>query len=282
MKDHATSNIRAPFPWYGGKAYYAKWIISHFPDHQVYIEPFGGAANVLLRKRPSEVEVFNDLDDRITNFFAVIRDPESLASLERLAYLTPYSRTQFAELVEMPEPTEPVERAWWFFVLCRQARGGLGMSKLTPATWSTSLRPRRQMPEGISKYLSAIEGLTDVVERFRHTVIESLPATDIVEKYGKSSDVFFYCDPPYVPKTRSKGQASTYHEEMSFEDHEALLSTLKGCSSRVMVSGYPSELYERELSGWSRESIEVKEKLANSGGLREEVIWMNWSNDNAN
>src|SRR5205823_285703 len=78
----------APFAWYGGKAYYAKWIIGHFPKHRVYIEPFGGAANILLRKRPSEVEIFNDLDERVINFFRVLRSPRQFEELQRLSTLT--------------------------------------------------------------------------------------------------------------------------------------------------------------------------------------------------
>ncbi len=271
----AANAPRAPFAWYGGKAYYAQWLISHFPEHRVYIEPFGGAANVLLRKTLSEVEVFNDLDDRLVNFFTVLRDPERLAELVRLSYLTPYSRAQFTELIEGDEPTEPIERAWWFFVRCRQALGGLGMSKLVPKSWAMSLRSRRKMPEPVSKYLSAIEGLPDVAERFRQVAIECLPAVDLVKKYDRP-ETFFYCDPPYVPETRHGGAAKTYHEEMSFEDHEALLAALKACKGKVMMSGYASELYDEQLKEWRRETIEATAQMANSGAKRVEVIWMNW------
>ena len=66
----------APIAWYGGKHYLARWIIEQMPDHRVYDEPFGGMAGVLLKKEPSEVEVFNDLDGRAVNFFRVIRDRE--------------------------------------------------------------------------------------------------------------------------------------------------------------------------------------------------------------
>lgn len=111
----------APVAWYGGKAYYAKEIIARFPPHEVYVEPFGGAANVLLRKKPSEVEIFNDMDNRIVDFFRVLRDKTLFAELVRLVSLTPYSRQQFERLVEMPEPEDLVEKAWWFFVRCRQA-----------------------------------------------------------------------------------------------------------------------------------------------------------------
>ena len=75
---------KAPIAWYGGKYYLAAWIIGHFPEHRVYVEPFGGMANVLLKKRTAEVEVFNDLDGRVVNFFRVLRNPAQLAELRLL------------------------------------------------------------------------------------------------------------------------------------------------------------------------------------------------------
>jgi DNA adenine methylase len=71
-------------------------------DHRVYIEPFGGAANVLLRKRKSEVEVYNDLDSRIVNFFRVLRDEAKFAEFQRMCSLTPYAREEFVELIRIP------------------------------------------------------------------------------------------------------------------------------------------------------------------------------------
>jgi DNA adenine methylase len=66
-----------------------------FPPHDTYVKPFGGAASVLLNKVLSPVEVYNDLDQRITRLFRVLRDhgPE----LQRRLSLTPYSELEFEE-----------------------------------------------------------------------------------------------------------------------------------------------------------------------------------------
>lgn len=262
----------APVAWYGGKYYLARWIIEHLPAHRVYIEPFGGMANVLLKKQPSEVEIFNDLDGRVVNLFRVLKDRSQLEELKRLAELTPYSREEFALICNTPEPADPIEKALWFFVRCRQARGGIGMSNITPNAWATSTRTRRSMPEPISKYLSALDGLDAVAARFRQVMVEAMPAIELIKKYD-GPDVLFYCDPPYLGSTRHAGKAATYHVEMDDADHEALLHQLLQCSGSVVLSGYPSSLYDRLLSGWERFERPMKVQFSNSGGDRTEVLW---------
>jgi len=268
----------APVAWYGGKAYYAQWIIGAFPKHRVYVEPFGGAANVLLRKHPSEVEIFNDLDERVVNLFRVLRNRRKFEELQRLVSLTPYSRAEFAALAKEREPQGVVARAFWFFVRCRQAIGGIGMSKLNASSWAMSVRTRRRMAEPVSKYLSAIEGLQDVAERFRSVVIEALPADVVIRKYD-ADDALIYCDPPYLAATRHGGRAATYGQEMSPDDHADLLSLLRDVKSRVILSGYESHLYDDMLSGWANRSVEGKAHLANSGQKRTEYLWFNFDPD---
>ncbi|MEO2018555.1 MAG: DNA adenine methylase [Fuerstiella sp.] len=266
---------RAPVAWIGGKYYLARWIIEQLPQHRVYVEPFGGMANVLLKKSISEVEVFNDLDGRVVNFFRVLRDPTQLAELTQACELTPYSREEFTEFCAQPEPTHPVQRAHWFFVRCRQARGGMVDQSVTSNAWATSIRSRREMPEPISKYLSAIDGLPKVADRFRRVVIEELPAVKLIRKYD-SPDSVFYCDPPYPRSTLAAKSRPLYDCDMTDDDHRDLLNALRECKGKVLISSYDSELYRDLLSDWHRVERSTHVQFSNSGQNRTEVIWQNY------
>ena len=105
-------NTRAPRKralarYLGGKNRIAPWIISFFPPHKIYVEPFGGSGAVLLNKQPAWMEVYNDLYDRVVNFFEVLRDQEKSARLASLLELTPYAQTAYARSFEIAE--DPVE-----------------------------------------------------------------------------------------------------------------------------------------------------------------------------
>src|SRR5205085_8078546 len=116
--------IRPPVKWHGGKHYLCQRIIEEFPPHHTYVEPFGGAASVLLNKPPAVVEVYNDLDQRITRLFLVLRDHG--AELQRRLTLTPYSEIEF-DAAEEPATNE-IEQARRDFVRWRLSLGGRGDS----------------------------------------------------------------------------------------------------------------------------------------------------------
>lgn len=267
--------LSAPFALYGGKAYYASQLLPWFPQHELYVEPFGGAGHVLLAKPPSTVEVYNDLDGRLTNFYRVLRDPDLFERLRLAIELTPHSRQEFNDILGLSPSNDPVEQARRLFSVMRQARGGLGISKITPSSWAVSTRPRRKMPEQVSKLLTAIDGLGDVHERLREVTIECLPALEIIEKYD-SPNALFYFDPPYVPETRCGGRAAMYAHEMTVADHEQLIAAILKMHGKAMISGYASELYDRALRGWQRVEIPARAHMNNSGAKRVEVIWMNY------
>jgi DNA adenine methylase len=275
MSKSSNVSVKSPFAWYGGKAYYAAWLIEQFPEHVRYVEPFGGAGHVLFAKPPSTFEVYNDLDSRLVNFFAVVRDAKLFEQLRLALELTPHARQEFADILDAEPVNDPVEMARRFFVLMRQARGGLGMSPMTARAWAVSKRVRRTMPESVSKYLSAIDGLLEVHDRLREVTIEHLPALEVIDKYD-DKDTFLYLDPSYLPETRHGKKAATYGCEMTYEDHVALLDRILASMGKVMISGYASQLYDDKLKGWRREELAATSHVANSGQPRVEVTWVNY------
>src|SRR3990172_7088785 len=104
-----TAPTRPALRYFGGKWRLAPWIVSHFPAHRIYVEPFGGGASVLIRKPRSYGEIYNDIDSHVVNVFRVLRDPQTADELEQLLRLTPFARDEF---VLAREPSlDPVEDA---------------------------------------------------------------------------------------------------------------------------------------------------------------------------
>lgn len=261
--------LRPPVKWHGGKFYLCQRIIRHFPEHHTYVEPFGGAASVLLNKPRSPVEVYNDLDERITRLFRVLRDHGQ--EFHRRLALTPYSEVEFQE-AEQPAPDE-IEQARRDFVRWRLSLGGRGGS------FSFTLhRVRRGMADVVSGYLSMIdEGLPRISERLRTVQIVRRPALDVIRTWDAPATLI-YCDPPYLHSTRHEGSRTVYGCEMSEQDHRQLADLLKQCKSRVVLSGYPSGLYDELYRGWRVVEFDMPNHAAGgrSKARKRETIWLNW------
>jgi len=261
--------LRPPVKWHGGKHYLARRIIQFFPDHHTYVEPFGGAASVLLNKKPSPVEVYNDLDERITRLFRILRDHGD--ELARRLALTPYSEVEFRDATS-PHDDE-IEQARRDFVRWRLSLGGRGDS------FSFTLhRVRREMADVVSGYLSTIdEQLPLIIERLRRVELVSRPALEVIKKWD-SPDTLIYCDPPYVADTRHSGSLDVYGHEMSDKQHRELAKLLGRCKSRIVVSGYPSDLYEELYAGWDRQEFDIANHAAGTKQKKRaiECLWMNY------
>jgi DNA adenine methylase len=262
-------SLRPPVKWHGGKYYLCQQIIALFPPHQTYVEPFGGGASVLLNKEICPVEIYNDLDTRITRFFRVLRDNGE--ELRRRLSLTPYSEVEFNGGSE--EASDEIEQARRDFVRWRLSLGGRGDS------FSFTLhRVRRGMADVVSGYLSMIdEQLPLIIERIRRVEIVQRPAIDVICTWD-SSNTLFYCDPPYVHETRHQSSRDVYGYEMSEQDHRDLAQVLKSCKGKVILSGYPSKLYEDLYCKWRRIEFEIANHAA--GGKAKarmrETLWANW------
>ena len=255
--------------YHGAKWRLAPWIISHFPRHRIYVEPFGGSGSVLLRKKRSEVEVYNDLDGEIVNLFRVARDNGE--ELSRLVFLTPYSRDEFIKSFVPSE--DPLEQARRTIVRSFQ---GFGSGYVTATKGSKCARPeygfrigwrcRGNKPH--TNWCHVSDTVMSVIERLRGVVIENTSFQMVIKK-NNTDDTLIYADPPYVSATRDHG--NDYRHEFTEDDHVELAGELHKAAGPVIVSGYHSELYDDLYHDW-----EIREKESQTAGntKRLEVIWI--------
>jgi DNA adenine methylase len=251
--------------YHGGKWKLAEWIISHFPPHRIYVEPFGGGGSVLLRKPRSYAEVYNDLDGEMVNLFRVARDRGE--ELAQALELTPFARAEFEQAYD-PSGDE-IEQA-----RRTVARGFMGFGSAGASGQSTGFRSNsnRSGTTPAHDWMNYPDCLREVIQRLRGVVIENRDAIEVMQQQD-SDRTLHYVDPPYVHVTRHmRGRAPAYKHEMTDEQHEALAGTLRGLAGMVLVSGYRCELYDRLFDGWGR-----VECAAHADGARDrvEVLWLN-------
>lgn len=260
---------------------HAPRILAMTPPHQCFVEVFCGSASLTISKPPSPVEVLNDLDGDICNFFRVLRDRRKRVRLIEMLELTPYSREELRRcvaIIKSGKRGSDTWKAWLFCVTCNLSRNGKAERE---SDWSYT---KSQSCRGMSRNTSVWNRLPDIVrnvgERLRTVLIENAHCEDILRRYD-SPDTHFYCDPPYLPETRVRKKA--YRLEMSPEDHEKFIRAAIASNSTVAISGYASELYDRLLYGWNRVEIPARSFAGPRDGRklpgRIEVVWMNYGEE---
>lgn len=246
--------------WHGGKWILANWIIAHLPKHRVYVEPFGGAGSVLLRKPRSYAEVYNDLDGEVVNLFRVARERGD--ELRRALELTPFARDEFSLSYE---PTDdPVEQARRTVARSFMGFGSNSHNKATGFRANSN----RSGTTPAHDWRNYPDAFVAVIERLRGVCIENRDAVEVMKAHDGDETVH-YVDPPYVAATRDKG--GDYRHEMTDADHEALAAELHNLRGAVVLSGYASPLYDGLYRDWQR--IE-RAALADGARERTEVLWL--------
>jgi DNA adenine methylase len=235
------------------------------PPHTTYVEPFGGGATLLFAKEPAKVEVYNDKDKLLVNFFKILRSwPDEFM---RQIKLIPYSRREFEFALNADSFPSHLDRALYFFVLCHQSMSGMLKSWSYGITYDEVGKWRRT---------------PQVIDRMRDVQVECLDALDCIKRYD-TPETFFYVDPPYPHETRSD-----HRYRVEFNHHEDLLTLLHKAQGMVLLSSYHNHLYDNVLNDWLTKEIEVynrsavtsrQNKLIGTGALQDkkkiEVLWRN-------
>lgn len=264
--------------WHGGKWKLAPWIISQLRTHRIYVEPFGGAGSVLVRKPRSYAEVYNDLDGEVVNLFRVLRDKAHADELCRVLLLTPFAREEFLESYE--PSSDSLEQARRLVIRCFMGFGSNSHNSVQRSGFRSNSNRSGSTPAHDWANWPLCMGA--IVERLRGVVIENRKATEVIAHHD-SPETLFYVDPPYPWHTRQGIGAGrknhAYRHEMTDEQHRELANSLHQVEGMVVISGYPCEMYDAELyPEWNR-----CERKAYADGAREriEVLWMNDAAANA-
>ena len=248
----------------GAKWRLAPWIVSYFPPHEHYLEPYCGSAAVFFAKEKAQHEILNDTNSAIVNLFRVLRNPEQARQLAEWVDYTPWSEEEYGRYEKDYESAlDPVENARRFLVRSWQAHGGT----INQASgWKHNGLGGHAHPAHLWQKLPA--RLLATVERLKDAEVRNRPALEMI-RYYRASSCLIYADPPYMLTTRAR---KYYRQEMSDEEHSALLEALDQHPGPVLLSGYTHPLYETRLSHWYRVSTRAPTE---HGNIRTEVLWLN-------
>ncbi len=252
--------LRTPISYYGGKQKLAATVISLIPEHQLYCEPFVGGAAIFFAKPTSPVEVINDTNAELINFYRVCKN--RFHDLSSLVRTTLHSRELHDDawiIYNKPKLFDEVRRAWAVWVLSTQSfsamlDGSFGYDK-TDDTTTVKIANKKQ------------EFTEQLAIRLQHCQIECADALYVISSRDTPKS-FFYCDPPYY--NSNCGHYDGYTEE----DFEMLLKKLSKIKGKFLLSSYPSPLLQRfcKAHGWHMWSVEQNVSVnAKSGYMKRKI-----------
>ena len=231
--------MTGPLPYIGGKNRLAKKIIALLPEHTTYVEAFAGGAQVFFHKTPSRVEVLNDLDFDIVNFFRVCQ--WHYDELVRHLQYCLISRKWY-ELFATTNPASltDIQRASRFFYLQKNSFGGLIVKQ---NYHFAVVHPPNYNPKRIPEILHKAH------ERLQGVQIESLPYEKVLEKYDRPTTVF-YLDPPYWER-------KLYRHNFTRQDFEGLESRLTELRGKFILSLDDHPEVRRIFGNWNFLPIDI-------------------------
>lgn len=255
--------MKAIIKYPGSKWSIANWIISFFPEHHSYLEPYFGSGAVLFNKSRSNIETVNDLDGNVVNLFEWIRkDPEKLA---HEIYWTPYSRKVYEEAFAAV-PEDSLRKTVNFYIRLNMGHGFRTNGE--KVGWKNDVQGRERA-YAAQDWCNLPEKIMQAAERLRGVQIENKPAVELIQRFNYSN-VLIYADPPYVLRTRHGKQ---YRCEMTDKEQEEMLDVLLAHQGSVLISGYDNDLYNDRLKSWYREETTCYSQVCSK---KREILWMNF------
>ena len=255
-----------PITYYGGKATHLPFILPLLKPNKKFIEAFCGSSVVSLNHERSEIEIINDIDNRISNFFEILRENKMNDELLDDISLTIYSQEDFEKAKEICNI--PIEEARRFYILANQSfMSGQKSWQYTPNV------VRNSMSQNISRWLGRYPLVERTVHRVKMMQILNIDGIRLIKK-SACKNTTVYADPPYPKEVRTTN--NVYQHEMTDEEHVIFLEVITKSPADVVISSYENSLYDEYLRDWYK-VLDKKKKLAGHGSVRQETIYMNYS-----
>lgn len=260
--------MKTPISYYGGKQKLASKIISVIPDHVLYCEPFVGGAAVFFAKQQSQVEVLNDTNKELINFYKMVQN--EFVGLEKEIRISLHSRDlhrKASVIYNHPDMFSEIKRAWAVWVLSSQS-----FSAQLDSSWGYDVS-RNTTTKKINNNKDRFT--EEIAIRLQNVQLEAADAVYII-KSRDSEKSFFYCDPPYF------NSDCGHYDGYSEQDFENLLITLSEIKGKFLMSSYPSTILQRyaKAKGWHMWSVEQGVSVNNKSGYikrKIEVLTSNYS-----
>lgn len=259
--------MKPPFSYYGGKQKLVSTILPLIPEHTLYSEPFAGGAAIFFAKEQSEIEVLNDTNKELINFYQVLQ--QDFLALEKKVKITLHSRTLHSDarvIYYNPHLFKDIDRAWAVWVLATQS-----FSSILDGSWGYDKTKRNTSTK---KIINKAKLLTEEYAiRMQNAQLECADALYII-KSRDSDQAFHYVDPPYF--NSDCGHYGGYTEQ----DMRSLLELLSNCKGKFLLSSYPSDLLAEytKKNNWHTKSIVQKVSVnKGSGKLKTEVMTANYA-----
>lgn len=246
--------MKALLTYYGGKQKLLPHILPRIPEHHLYCEPFAGGAAVLFGKKPSKIEVINDTNGELINFYKMAK--EKFPKLKKEIESSLHSRSLHYKarfIYNQPHLFLPIERAWAIFILAHQS-----YSSILDSTWSAGVKDATAEKKFHSKKCSFTK---EYAKRLEHVQIECRNALEVIVTRD-SARAFFYLDPPYF--NSDMGHYDGYTEE-AFRHLLNLLSKIEG---KFLLSSYPSEILKEYSKKHKWHTVEIETNLSVQGAKK--------------
>jgi len=254
------SAMKTPISYYGGKQKLVQKILPLIPEHNLYCEPFVGGGAVFWSKTPSSVEVINDSNRELINFYEVCQN--NFVELESMIRISLHSRSLHRDATVVynnPHMFDKMKRAWAVSVLSSQS-----FSSMLDGSWGYDVKKNTTSKKIASKRNAFTE---DLAIRLQNVQIECTDALRIINSRDRAES-FFYIDPPYF------NSDCGHYDGYTKEDFELLLSLLSTINGKFLLSSYPSDVLKDYVkkNGWFQTEIQQRVSVNNRNGSEKKKI----------